>query len=190
MSIFLYIFSHKSCVCLTVLVFVYFRQPWWKNLSDVMVWRTSQVCTLSYIQIDEMTSKLYWIKTQPDEMILVIFKQVNLSLPKALFCESRYIHLPKLGFPISSKIVISRKTKQNGADHCFVGIPPVSRSESYHGTEKTPEFCYKSFRGLVRGAAVYGGSCNACTLKRCITFRTITNQTMLLNIVIILCTPN
>jgi hypothetical protein len=60
-------------------------------------------CTLPYMQIDEMPSKLYWIKTQPDEMILVIFKQVNLSLQKALFCELRYIHLPKLGFPISIK---------------------------------------------------------------------------------------
>jgi len=29
-----------------------------------------------------------------------------------------------------------------------------------------------------------GGSCNACTLKRCITFRCITKQTMLLNVAI------
>jgi hypothetical protein len=32
-----------------------------------------------------------------------------------------------LGFPISSKKIISRKTKQDVADHCFVGIPPVSQ---------------------------------------------------------------
>jgi hypothetical protein len=29
-----------------------------------------------------------------------------------------------------------------------------------------------------------GGSCNACTMKRCITFRCITKQTTLLNVAI------
>ncbi len=59
----------------------------------------------------------------------------------------------QLGFPTSSQKIISRKTKHDGTDHCFVGIQPVSRnkklmnfhSESFRGREKIPEFCYKSF---------------------------------------------
>jgi hypothetical protein len=35
-----------------------------------------------------------------------------------------------------------------------------------------------------------GGSCNACTLKRCITFLCITKQIMLLNVAITLCAQN
>jgi hypothetical protein len=35
-----------------------------------------------------------------------------------------------------------------------------------------------------------GGSCNASTLKRCVTFRCITKQTMLLNVAIPKCAQN
>ena len=45
-----------------------------------------------------------------------------------------------LGFPISSKKIIPRKTEQDGIDHCFIGIPPVSRNK------KLSEFRYKSFQ--------------------------------------------
>ena len=46
----------------------------------------------------------------------------------------------EIGFPISSKKIIPRKTEQDGIDHCFVGIPPVSRNK------KLSEFRYESFR--------------------------------------------
>ena len=53
-----------------------------------------------------------------------------------------------LGFPISSKKIIPRKTEQDGMDYCFVGIPPVLRnknllefrSELELGTKKIMEF--------------------------------------------------
>ncbi len=48
---------------------------------------------------------------------------------------------PVLGFPVSSKKIVSRKTKQDGTEHCFVGIPPVSRNK------KLTEFRYESYRG-------------------------------------------
>jgi hypothetical protein len=45
-------------------------------------------------------------------------------------------------FPISSKKIISRKTKQDGTDHCFVTIPPISWNK------KLTEFRSESFRGV------------------------------------------
>jgi len=54
-----------------------------------------------------------------------------------------------VGFPISSKKVIQRKTKQDGMDHCFVGIPPVSRNEKLSEFRSESEFGTKKYRNFV-----------------------------------------
>ena len=118
-------------------------------------------------------------------MILVIFKQVNLSLQKALFCELRYIHLPKLGFPISIKKGSFAETERTIVSlefRLFRETKNVRNSVASHTSEQ------RRYRDFVTNHSeadpevlLYNGvSCNASTLKRCITFRSITKQTMLL----------
>jgi hypothetical protein len=77
------------------------------------------------------------------------------------------------GFPISSKKIISRKTKHDGKEHCFVGIPPfretknIRKSVPSHSAEwENERGGGLSRRGRSRGGGVRVGGAESEELMR------------------------